>query len=381
MRSIYLDHNSTSPILPGVAAAMAECHAAGYANPASQHGPGRAARRVLEDARERISELLGADTSSHHADRLIFTSGGTEANNLALCGLTGRHPGRLVYSAVEHPCVSEPATHLARQGRTVRVLKCTPDGVADLEQLRGLLAEPTRLVSVMLANNETGVLQPVKEVAALCREAGTLVHTDGVQVVGKRPVNFRSLGVHAMTVSAHKFHGPRGIGALLLRHGTPLEPAMLGGFQQYGLRAGTEDVALAVGMRAALEAWHAEADARAVRMTQLRIRLERALQAELPDVVIHSEHAARLPHTSNISFVGIDRQALQMSLDMEGVAVSTGSACASGSTDPSPVLLAMGCPPEVVNSSLRISLGATTTAKEVEEAAARIIRVVNRLRK
>jgi cysteine desulfurase len=211
--------------------------------------------------------------------------------------------------------------------------------------------------------------------------AGTLLHTDAVQVVGKLPVHFGKIGVDAMTVTAHKFHGPPGIGALMLRHGVTVEPQLFGGFQQMGLRCGTECVALAVGFHRALQLWHEEADTRAARMAQLRVRLETALRDALPWIVVNGEHAPRLPHTSNLSFPGLDRQALLMALDMAGVCCSTGSACASGSTDPSHVLQAMGCDERVVAGSLRISLGATTTAEDVAVACERILHVVNDLRR
>jgi cysteine desulfurase len=215
----------------------------------------------------------------------------------------------------------------------------------------------------------------------LCRPTATVVHTDAVQVVGKLPVHFGELGVDAMTVSAHKFHGPPGIGALLVRHGVAIEPQLFGGFQQMGLRCGTECVALVVGFHRALQLWQQEADTRSARMAQLRVRLETVLREALPWITINGEHAPRLPHTSNLSFPGLDRQALLMALDMAGVCCSTGSACASGSTDPSHVLQAMGCDDPIVASSLRISLGATTTDREVAQACERILHIVNDLRR
>jgi len=380
MDPIYLDHNATTPIHPDVVQAMAQCYRDGYANPASQHHEGRRARRVLEQARERIAALLGADLTSLRADQLIFTSGGTESNNLAVLGLTASSPGKVIRSAIEHASVIGPTDRLARDGRTVRELRVTRDGVADLNHLKDLLAEPTRLVTVMLGNNETGVLQPVQEAVELCRQANALVHTDAVQVVGKLPVGFRQLGVDAMTVSAHKFHGPRGIGALVLRHGVEIEPLLYGGFQQMGIRCGTECVALSVGFCRALELWKDEADGRAARLAQLRVRLETALRHALPWSVVNGEHAPRLPHTTSISFPGLDRQALLLALDMAGLCCSTGSACASGSTEPSHVLLAMGCEKPVVDGSLRLSLGVTTSDADVARAAETIIKVVNQLR-
>jgi cysteine desulfurase len=359
MDAIYLDHNATTPIHPEVVQAIAQCYRDGYANPASQHHEGRRARRALEQARERIAALLGADLTSLRADQLIFTSGGTESNNLAILGLAASSPGKVIRSAIEHASVIGPTDRLAREGRPVRELRVTPDGVADLNHLKDLLAEPTRLVSLMLGNNETGVLQPVQEAAELCRQAGALVHTDAVQVVGKLPVGFRQLGVEAMTVSAHKFHGPKGIGALLLRHGVQIEPLLYGGFQQMGIRCGTECVALSVGFCKALELW----------------------RETLPWAVVNGEHAPRLPHTTSISFPGLDRQALLLALDTAGLCCSTGSACASGSTQPSHVLLAMGCDKPVVDGALRLSLGVTTTAGDIAQACERIIATVNQLRR
>jgi cysteine desulfurase len=233
----------------------------------------------------------------------------------------------------------------------------------------------------MLGSNETGVLQPVAEIAAICRTRGVAVHTDATQVVGKLPVDFSALGVDGLTCSAHKFHGPLGIGALVLRRDATLAPSLFGGFQQGGLRPGTESVTLAVGMCVALESWAREADARAQRMAALRDQLERQILAGDPRAVVIGGGATRLPHAANIAFAGLDRQALVMALDLAGVACSTGSACASGSSEPSPALVAMGLPEEQISSSLRFSLGAATTAAEIDEAARRILSVVNRLRR
>jgi cysteine desulfurase len=231
----------------------------------------------------------------------------------------------------------------------------------------------------MLGNNETGVLQPVAQLAQICREAGVPLHTDAVQVAGKLPICFHRLGAATMSISAHKFHGPRGIGALLIRHDTQLWPLLFGGFQQGGLRPGTESVTLAVGMATALSIWQREQHERLARLTQLRDRFESAILAGWPGAVIHGRDANRLPHTSNISFPGLDRQASLMALDLAGVACSTGSACASGSTDPSTTLVAMGCPQELLSSSLRFSLGATTTLEETDRAASRILKTCNDL--
>jgi cysteine desulfurase len=377
MRRIYLDHNATTPPLPAVAEAMRECDAAGLANPASQHEAGRRARQALETAREGIAEILGARLASPNPDRVIFTSGGTEANNLAILGMAGREPCRVIVSAIEHPSVAEPAKELKRRGYDVQVLPAKRSGVVDLARLEELMMPSTRLVSIMMGNNETGVLQPVHEAAKICRRRGVLVHTDAVQVAGKLTIDFQSLGADAMSVTAHKFHGPRGIGALVLRHDVALQPLLFGGFQQEGLRPGTESVTLALGMHAALRLSAAERALRIERMAWLREKLESLLLAAWPGAVIHGRDAPRLPHTTSISFPGIDRQKLVMALDLAGVECSSGSACASGSTDPSATLVAMGVTPAEYDSAVRFSLGATTTEEEIDEAAARARRLFN----
>lgn len=376
MRTINLDHNATTPIDPRVREALDAAAQAQYANPASQHAAGRRARHVLEEARERIADLLGA---RQPGVRVLLTSGGTEANNLALFGLAGNAPGRIVMSAIEHPSVLETAIQLERRSWQVERVGVSADGVVDLDQLRAALTTPARLVGLMWGNNETGVLQPIAEAIQLCRAAGVLFHTDAVQVVGKLPVDFDGLGASALSLAAHKFHGPRGIGALVVNAGAPLESVLWGGFQQHGLRPGTESVELAVAMCRALELWAAEADARRDRMATLRARFESLLCAERPTLVVNGGRAERLPHTSNLSFVGLDRQELFVALDLAGVQCSTGSACASGSSEPSPVLQAMGLAEPIVGSALRFSLGAGTTAADIDEAAARILQVCNDL--
>lgn len=378
--SIYLDHNATTPVLPEVAEAMRACYAEPYLNPASQHEFGRRARCVLEDARERIGELVGAKTTGRDADQIVFTSGGTEANNLALRGL-GSSAGRphLIISAIEHPSVTAVAEHLLAGGWAVDRLGVNADGVVRVDDLSRRLRPETRLVATILGHNETGVLQPVKHLAKAC--GGVPFHTDAAQVVGKLPVDFRDLGVSTLSFAAHKFHGPLGIGVLVVRHGVELAPQVFGGFQQGGLRPGTESVALAVGMLRALELWHAEREARAARMRRFRDQLEKAIYIGWPAAVVIGRSAERLPHTSNIAFVGLDRQALFLALDQAGVACSTGSACASGSSEVSPALLAMGCEEAVFSSALRLSLGATTTEPQVAEATRRILKTCNDLRR
>ena len=377
---IYLDHNATTPLLAEVAAAMADCQAAGHGNPASQHQAGRRARQLLDDARETIGRLVGARMTGRQPDRVLFTSGGTEANNLAILGLawaaaTSGEPGEVIISAIEHPSVIGPAEQLERMGWTVHRLGVSPDGVVDLAELRSLMNERTRLVSIMLGNNETGVLQPVDEAAALCARAGVALHTDAVQVLGKLPLDFRDLGVSAMSISAHKLHGPVGIGALLLKHGVTLAPRQFGGFQQEALRPGTESLVLAVGFCKALELC-AGGRRRAPAANDGASRSARSgVSRRVFGTGGQWGRSARLPHTANLAFRGLDRQALLMALDLAGIACSTGNACASGSSEPSHVLESMGVDADILASSLRFSLGATTTRADVDAAVTRILAV------
>ncbi len=378
MDVIYLDHNATTPIHPEVAEAIHRCQTTIGANPASRHGPGRVARSILEQARAEVAELLGAELSGPAPDRLLFTSGGIEANNLAILGICrkgGPAAGQVVVSGMEHPCVLESAEHLLECGWTLETLSASPDGVVRIEQLSDRLRTKTHLVSVMLANHETGVLQPVDAIAAVCNAAGVLLHTDAVQMAGKMPVRFRGLGVAALSVSAHKFRGPLGIGALVLRRDVALAPLMFGGEQQAGLRPGSEPVALAVGMAAALRIACREQQAEHARLAMLRDRLEAGLTAGWPAAVVHGRSAPRLPQTVNMAFPDLDAQTLVQAWDAAGVACSVGSACSSGSGEPSPTLRAMGLPARLVRSSVRLSLGGTTTTEQIDEAVRRMLHV------
>lgn len=388
---IYLDHNSTTPIDASVVQTISECYAAGYVNPASQHRMGQLARRKLEQLRRRMAEILGANCSGMQTDQLILTSGGTESNNLALLGLVGAQrevgqaesdqpPGRVLISAIEHPSVVGAAQQLARLGYQVEKIPVDRNGVCRIDSFSSLIEPPTALVSMMLANNETGVLQPVAEAAALCRERGILFHTDAVQAVGKIPVNFRRLGVDAMTFSAHKLNGPRGIGGLLLRHGISPQPILFGGFQQIAIRPGTEDVATAAGMCRALELFEENPTGRFLNTLELRDRLQNELLAEFDDLIVNGGQAIRMPHTLNVSFPGVDRQSFLMAADLAGLAISTGSACASGSSELSPVLLAMGLEKAVVEGSIRISLGVSTTSSDIVESKRRISKIIRDIR-
>jgi cysteine desulfurase len=366
---INLDFNATTPMLPAVWEAMRPYATEVSGNPASAHGLGRRARQALEDAREKTAALLDA-----FADEVIFTSGATEANNLAIFGLAGEPPGRLVCSPIEHPCVIEPIRRLSERGFTVEWLPVDASGVVPAAALKQVVDSNPRLISLMLANHETGAIQPV------AGELHPAFHCDAAQAVGKIPVRFHALGVATLTLSAHKFYGPKGIGALLVRRGTRLAPLFLGGHQQGGRRPGTEPVALAVGLATALEIAEQERESRLAHVGRLRNRLLSFLQQHASPVVVNGPEVGGLPHTLNLSFPGCRADALLMNLDLAGVACSTGSACSSGSLLPSPVLQAMGVLDDVLHSAMRFSLSHLLSDTQVDEAAQRIAAVVRRLR-
>lgn len=382
MNAIYLDNNATTSLDPRVASVVTDLMNRRLANPASQHAFGRKSRRFLESAREEILELAGARTQGMASDQLLFTSGGTESNNLAIFGLAQQRPGSIVVSSIEHPSVLAAAQFLQQQGRDVLYLPCDSSGVIQLAPLSDRIQhapDSIALVSVMLANNETGVLQPVRQIAQLCRLHSIPVHCDAVQAIGKIPLRFRDLDIDAMTITAHKLHGPVGIGALLLRHSTKIAPHQFGGFQQLGLRPGTESPVLAAAFATSVTIANTALDENNARMARLRQQLEQTLTTNLPNASILGLASQRLPHTTSIAFPGIERQALQLALDHAGIACSTGSACASGSSQPSHVLQAMGLPPELIRGAVRFSLSRETTDEEISAACSIITQVVQRL--
>jgi cysteine desulfurase len=364
---IYLDWSATTPVRPEVWEAMRPFAVEHFGNPASAHAAGRKARQALEDARERVARLLDA-----RADEVVFTGGATEANNLALFGLAGEPPGHVLASPVEHPSVAEPLRQLAARGFDVEYLPVDTNGIVDVDAFRARRRPDTRLAAVMLVNHETGGLQPIDKL-----DAADVLHCDATQAVGKLGVSFRSLPVRTLSLSAHKFGGPKGIGALLVRHGTKLAAQTFGGHQQQGRRPGTEPVALAVGLATALEIATQDLAIEAQRRKR-RILIDR-LQEMCPPVVVNSPEGGS-PYILNVSFPGCRAEVLLMKLDLAGVMCSTGSACSSGSLLPSPVLQAMGVPDDVLRSAMRFSFGPTTTADELEEAARRISMCVRRLR-
>jgi cysteine desulfurase len=374
MSCIYLDHNATTPLLPAAWEAMRVHLCETHGNPASAHAAGRRARQALEDAREQVAALLGA-----FPDEVVFTSGATESNNLALLGLAGA-PGHLVSSLIEHPSVVEPLRHLHATGFALSWMPVLADGRIDVAALPGLLRPDTRLAAVMLANHETGAIQPVRAAVEVLAATGIPCHCDAVQAAGKLAIDFHDLGVTTLSLSAHKFHGPKGVGALLVQRCARLVPLFRGGHQQQGRRPGTEPVALVVGLAAALDAACRERDTRAAHVRHLRRLLLDRLQAGAGPLIVNGPLDEGLPHTLNVSFPGLRGDALLMALDLAGVAGATGSACSSGSLLPSPVLQAMQVPDDHLRSALRFSLGALQSAAEIDEAAIRICRVVNRLR-
>jgi cysteine desulfurase len=384
---IYLDNNATTTIDPAAVDAMLACYRQGAANPSSQHGAGRIAHRRWTDALESIALLLGDDIRPPGSARLIVTSGGSEANNFAMRMLAARSDGPICISAVEHPSVSEAAAPFAHQGRRVIALPVNPDGRIDLQRLSNHLTElheshqSPAVVALMLANNETGVIQPVAEVAAICQRLGIPLHCDAVQAVGKIPFQFPALGATTVTIAAHKFHGPVGIGALWVRPGFEVQHSLIvGGQQQLGARGGTEPVPLLVGMAEALRQSLGELSASMIRVGQLRDQFENQLSQAIDGLVIHGHHAARLPGTSYLSFPAADRQTMLMALDLAGLACSAGSACASGSSQTSPVLEAMGVPPAQRDSALRFSFSRLSTSEDLSGAVDAILRCYRRLR-
>jgi len=372
----YLDHNAITPMRPEAVEAVRAALPV-YGNPASVHAAGREARDLLDLSRERLAAALFARPSE-----LVFTAGGTESAALAIRGALAAAPaGRdgLVYTAVEHPCVRDLARALAAGGTPVTEVPVDRRGLPDLAALRAAVSGRTALVCGMLANNETGVVLPVGELAAAARDRGAVFFCDAVQAVGKLPVDVRTLGADLVGLSGQKFGGPRGAGALWVREGTRLAP-VLGGHQERGRRAGTENLPGIAGLGAAVEAACARREEDAVRLAALRDRLEAGLLAAIPGARVNGAGAPRLPGTSSITFPGADGEALLMALDLEGLCASAGAACTSGSTKPSHVLSAMGLTVAEARGTLRLSLGWSSTADEVERALEALPRLVRRVR-
>jgi cysteine desulfurase len=374
MEPAYFDHNATTPLDDGVFEAMLPYLRGRFGNASSRHELGTVARRAVDAARQQVAALVNAQPV-----QVIFVSGGTEANNLFIKGAAGYlKPSQIAVSAIEHPCVAKPAQELARQGWKLRKLAVSRAGAIDLADVGAALKEPTGIVSVMLANNETGVIQDVAAVAASARAAKAWMHTDAVQALGKIPVDFQALGVHAMTISAHKIYGPKGAAALVMDKRLQLRPLIHGGGHEQGLRSGTENVPAIVGFGAACELAAGRMQELAKRQAAMRERLEQGLHGL--GAAIFGEDAPRIPNTTYFAFKGIVGETLVIELDKAGYAVAPGAACSSANPEPSATLLAMGVDAELARGAVRFSLGAGNTRQQVDDFLRVLKAVVSRLR-
>jgi cysteine desulfurase len=371
---VYLDHHATTPLEPRVLDAMLPFFREQFGNPHSaQHAYGWAADAAVEQARAEVAALIGA-----LPEEIVFTSGATEANNLAIRGAAVAERRHVITCATEHPCVLETCRALRRQGHEVAQLAVQPDGLVDLDQLEETLRPDTTLVSIMTANHEIGVLQPVAAIAGLCRERGILVHSDAAQAAGYVPLDVAALGVDLLSLSAHKLYGPKGIGALYVRRGLRLAPLLTGGGQERGLRPGTLPTPLCVGFGQACALAQDGLAANAARVRSLRDRLYDGLRQALPDLRLNGAAAPRLPNNLNVCLPGVDAEDLLA--ELPELALATGAACASATQEPSFVLRALGLSDEAIAGSIRVGLGRTTTAAEIGFALDRLVDAARRLR-
>jgi cysteine desulfurase len=375
MRRVYLDNNASTPILPEVFESMRPYYLEGFGNASSIHHYGQHARAAVERARESVARLLGC-----RAAEIVFTSGGTEADNLAVFGLV-QPRDHIITSQIEHHAVLNACKRLEQRGWAVTYLHVDAQGLIDPDELRRSLTPKTKLISLMMANNETGVVQPVEEFGRIAAEADVFFHTDAVQAVGKIPIDVKKIGCDLLSISAHKFHGPQGIGALYVRRGTLVEPLFFGGNHERQRRAGTENLPGIVGLGCAAEiAFRGFSDGSVERIRGLRDRLESGLLREIDADGVNSGTATRVPNTSNIYFDHIEGEAMVIALDLKGIAVSTGAACSSGAIEPSHVLTAMGLPSERARASIRFSLGKQNTQEDVDLALSVIPGTIAHLR-
>jgi len=378
MKRIYLDHAATTPTHPEVLEAMAPFFSESFGNPSSIHFFGQESRVAVDEAREQIASLIGAQS-----EEIVFTSGGTEADNLALKGvaLANRQRGNhIITTSIEHHAVLRSCGSLEELGFLVTYLSVDGHGLVDPDEVRKAVRPGTILVSIMHANNEVGTLQPVKDIASITRERGVHLHTDAVQTVGHMPVDVDALGVDLLSMSAHKLYGPKGIGALYVRRGTRIVPFLHGGGQERGLRASTENTPGIVGFAKAAELASKGAEGEASHLASLRDWLIQALLARIPQLHLNGHPSQRLPNNVNVGIEFVEGEAVAVSLDLEGIAASTGSACTSHDLEPSHVLLAMGVPAVLARGSIRFSLGRTTTEEDVQRVADVLPRIVARLR-
>ena len=376
---IYFDHNATTPVDPAVLDVVVRVLRDEFGNASSVHHFGQRAKGVLDDARSAVAGLLGGEPSE-----VVFTSGGTEADNFALRGAaealepTGRK--HLVATTIEHEAVLVTLKALARRGFTVTLLPVGPSGIVEPEALRAAVTPQTALVSIMHANNEIGTIQPIAALAEIAHAAGAVFHTDAVQSAGKIPFDARALGVDLVSISAHKFYGPKGAGALWIKRGTRVAPILTGGKHERTRRAGTENVPGIAGLGAAAQIAMRKLGAEAARLAALRDRIEETILATVPGTAVNGARTPRVPNTTNISFEGIEAESLLIALDLEGIAVSTGSACSSGTLEPSHVLRAMGLSSHRTQNSIRLSLGAGNTDAEADTFLQKLPAVVGKLR-
>jgi len=375
MRRVYLDNNATTPILPEVFEAMRPYFSEHFGNASSIHHHGQETRAAVERARESVAALLGCRSSE-----IVFTSGGTEGDNLAIFGLI-REGDHVISSTIEHHAVLNSCKHLQEAGCEVTYVPVDGRGLVDPDDVRRSLRSNTKLISIMMANNETGVLQPVEEIGKVAAEADVYFHTDGVQAAGKVPIDVQANRCDLLSISGHKMHAPQGVGASYVRKGTILQPMLYGGSHERSRRAGTENVPGIVGLGKAAEIAKEALDCGDLaRMAAMRDRLQEKLLAEVESIGVNGEDAPRVPNTTNIHFDYIEGEALVIALDLKGLAVSTGAACSSGAIEPSHVLTAMGLPPDKARASLRFSLGKQNTSEDVEFALRLIPATVARLR-
>lgn len=375
---IYMDYNATTPVHPDVLEALLPYYKESFGNPSSIHWAGRMVKGALEEAREKVAALVGCDPVE-----VVFTSCGSEADNMAIKGVAATLRGKgnhIITTAVEHPAVLNACLYLESNGFEITRLGVDRQGIVDLDELEATINEKTILVSAMFANNETGVLFPIREIGEIAARRGVYLHCDAVQAVGKAPVDCRQMGIRLLALSGHKLGAPKGIGALIIRKGVKLHPLIHGGSQERNRRAGTENVAGIVALGKACEIAKAEMAAEATRLKALRDRLEQGILVQFPDVRLNGHPENRLPTTTNLSFPRMEADSLLLNLDLAGVAVSSGSACSSGTLKTSPVLAAMGVEPALARGSVRFSLGRGTTEKEVDFVLAALPEIIERLR-
>ncbi len=378
MKRIYFDHNATTPLAPEVLAAMLPYLTDEFGNASSIHAYGQNARGAVEQARSSVAAFVGA-----RAAEIMFTSGGTESNNHAILGAVAAAPGKtrhVITSTIEHVAVLDPCKALMKSGVEVTILPVDREGLVNPEDVLRAIRPETVLITLMLANNETGTIEPIEEIGKIAAGKGIVFHTDAVQAAGKIPIDVDKLGVDLLSISAHKFCGPKGVGALYIRKGTQLGPLMYGGHSERDRRPGTEDVAAIAGMGKAAELAHIGMPAESERLGRLRDRLERGLLDRVPHSWVNCVRAPRVPNTANLTFPFIEGEAMVIALDLKGIACSTGAACSSGAVEPSHVLMALGLAPGDARATLRLSLGRQTNEEEIDFALETIPPVIERLR-